>query len=195
MPEFLYNDDQHVYTLDGRPLPSSTGILKAQGFIDTTWYNEDARLRGTYCHLACHLYDKGTLDYDALDDALKPYLDGYIRFIEETGFQVVESEVPRYHPQYLYAGTPDKTGAMNGADALVDLKTGVIQPWTALQLASYEMFFDGPMKRFGVQLTDDGKYKMIPFTDRNDRNIFLSALAIHNWKLNHGGKNGNSQNH
>jgi len=188
MPDFIYNDPQHLYTLDGRPLPSTTGILKAEGFIDDAWFTEDARLRGTYVHLACHLYDKGTLDIDTLDDALRPYLDGYIRFKEETGFQVIESEIPHYHPQYLYAGTPDKIGMMNGTDTLVDLKSGIIQPWCALQTASYEMFFNRPMKRFGVQLTDDGKYKIVPFPDRTDRNIFLSALAIHNWKINHGGK-------
>jgi hypothetical protein len=195
MPGFIYTDENHLYTLDGRPLSSTTGILKAEGFIDTTWYNEDARTRGSYVHLTCHLYDKGTLDIDTLDDALRPYLDAYIRFKAETGFEVVESEVPHYHPQYLYAGTPDKAGTMEGTDTLIDLKTGVIQSWTALQLASYELFYDRPMKRFGVQLTDEGKYKMVPFTDRTDRNIFLSALAIHNWKINHGGKNGNSKSY
>lgn len=187
MPDFSFQPDQHAYILNDRRLPSVTGILKAQGFIDDTWFTEDARLRGTYVHLACHLYDKGTLDIDELDPALRPYLDAYIRFKTETGFQVLESEVPRYHPQYLYAGTPDKIGILNG-DALIDLKSGALSPWTALQTAAYELFFDRPMKRFGVQLTNEGKYKVIPFTDRTDRNIFLSALACHNWRINHGGK-------
>ncbi|MHB8109695.1 MAG: PD-(D/E)XK nuclease family protein [Syntrophorhabdaceae bacterium] len=188
MPEFIFNDDQHLYTLDERPLPSVTGILKSEGFIDDTWFTEDARLRGTYVHMACHLHDMRTLDEDGLDDALRPYLDGYIRFKAETGFTVIESEIPRYHPQYLFAGTPDKIGMMNNSDTVIDLKSGILSPWTALQTAAYELFFDRPMKRFGVQLTDEGKYKMIPFTDRTDRNIFLSALACRNWKINHGGK-------
>lgn len=187
MPEFIFNDELHLYTLDGRSLPSVTGILKQEGFIDDTWFTEDARLRGTYVHLTCHLYDKGTLDEDELSPALQPYLDAYILFKKETGFQVNESEVPCYHPQYLYAGTPDKIGTMNGAAALIDLKSGDIQPWCALQTAAYELFYPNSMKRFGVQLTSEGKYKMIPFTDRTDRNIFLSAMACRNWKINHNG--------
>lgn len=187
MPEFVYNDELHVYTLDGRVLPSVTGILKGENFIDDGFYTEDARVRGTYVHLACHLYDKGTLDQDGLDPSLRPYLDAYIKFKSETGFQAIRSEIPHYHPQYLYAGTPDKIGTMAGSDTLIDLKSGAIEPWCALQLAGYEMFFDRPMKRFGVQLTNEGKYKMTRFTDRTDRNIFLSALACRNWKLNHNG--------
>lgn len=187
MPEFIYNDELHLYMLDGRVLPSVTGILKGELFIDDSFYTEDARIRGTYVHLACHLYDKGTLDLDELDSALRPYLDAYILFKGETGFQVNESEVPCYHPQYLYAGTPDKIGIMAGTDALIDLKSGDIQPWCALQTAAYELFFPKSMKRFGVQLTNEGKYKMTPFTDRTDRNIFLSAMACRNWKLNHNG--------
>lgn len=188
MPELIFDKERHVYSVNGRVLPSVTGILKAEGFIDDTWFTEDARLRGTYVHLACHLYDMGTLDENELDPALRPYLNGYIRFKADTGFEVVESEVPRYHEQYLFAGTPDKIGVMAKADTLIDLKSGLVSPWTALQTAAYELTLDRPMKRFGVQLTDDGKYKMIPFQDRTDRNIFLSALAVHNWKINHGGK-------
>jgi hypothetical protein len=39
-----------------------------------------------------------------------------------------------------------------------------------------------------VNLPGDGTYKVKEYKDRADEGIFLAALAIHNWKKNHGGK-------
>lgn len=157
-----YEDDGHRYTLNGLLLPSVTGILLAEGFIDTTWYTEEARTRGSYVHKARHLDDTGELDESTIDPVIAPYLEAWRRFKRETGFVVEESEVPKAQSSYLYAGTPD----VNGHFPKPEIHKGQI------------------IKRAAVELHDNGTYKLIPFTDRQDANVWLSVLAVHNWKKN-----------
>jgi hypothetical protein len=71
---------------------------------------------------------------------------------------------------------------LNGDLAIPDIKSGAVQAWTGLQLAGYEILCGQRVNRFGVQLTEDGKYKLIPFTDRNDRGVFMAALSTWWWK-------------
>ena len=89
-----FEPDGHIYTSNGQTLPSITQILKAEGFIDTTFYNEWARDKGSMVHLACHYDVTGCLDEDSLDDEIRPYLAGFRRFMAESGFKVDKSEVP-----------------------------------------------------------------------------------------------------
>jgi len=154
----IFNDDGHVYESfsGGLYYGSVTQILKAEGFIDTTYYTEYGRDRGSFVHLACHYDDIGDLDEDTLDPEIKPYLDAYRRFKAESGFVVEQSETPMMSTKYLYAGTPDKIGA----------------------------FPNGNVKRAAVELRNDGSYRLIPYTDRNDVNIWLAVLAVFNWKQN-----------
>jgi hypothetical protein len=151
-----FQEDGHIYTLDGVTLPSVTGILKAEGFIDDGFFDEYSRKRGQYVHRATHLDDMGELDEEMLDPVLAPYLEGWRKFKRESGFIVEQSEVSMCSKTYLYAGTPDVIGH----------------------------FPTGNLKRGAVELHDDGTYKMYPYTDRQDMNLWLSILAVHNWKLN-----------
>lgn len=154
--EIPFIEEGHFYEHEGRRLPSVTGILKAEGYIDTTYYTEYGRERGSFVHLACHYDDIGDLDEDTLDPEIKPYLDAYRRFKAESGFIVEQSEPPMMSTKYLFAGTPDKIGA----------------------------FPAGTVKRAAVELHNDGSYRLIPYTDRNDVNIWLAVLAVFNWKNN-----------
>jgi hypothetical protein len=167
---------------------SVTGILKAEGFIDTQWFTEYHATRGTYVHKACELSDRGELDIDELDPVLVPYVEAWGRFRFESKFQITEMETRLISYTYQFSGKPDRIGILNGSPSIIDLKSGVVQPWTALQLAGYEILKGSPHKRFGVQLKDDGNYKLTEFKDRSDRQVFLSCLAVYYWKQNNGGK-------
>lgn len=149
-------EEGHRYTLGGVPLESVTGILVAEGFIDTAFYTDYGRERGSFVHLARHLDDTGELDESTIDTVIAPYLEAWRRFKRESGFVIEQSEVPMASKTYLYAGKPDVTGH----------------------------FPTGNLKRAAVELHDDGSYRLIPFTDRQDWNIWLSILAVHNWKRN-----------
>jgi hypothetical protein len=199
-----FDPDKHEYWLSegGREvkLPSVTQILADVGILDASEYRTtkkladgrevDARTFGTYVHQACHYDDLGTLDEDTLDAAIKPYLGGYRAFKRDVAFKVLLSEVPSYHPQYRYAGTPDKAGLFERGNicAIVDIKTGAPSPWHRIQLAAYSFIQRwedcAAPGRFGLYLNESGTYKLIEYKDRQDGQIFLSALAVFNWKRN-----------
>lgn len=151
-----FTEEGHIYTADGRRLESVTGILKAEGFIDDRWFTEEARERGSFVHLARHLDDMGELDEESLDPVIVPYLEAWRRFRRESGFVVERSEVPGMSSSYLYAGTPDVIGH----------------------------FPKGNLKRGAVELHNDGTYRLVPFTDRQDVAQWLAVLSCHNWKKN-----------
>jgi hypothetical protein len=152
--------DGHIYTdapVDGvgRVYPSVTTILKAEGFINTAYYDDWSRDRGSMIHLATAYDDQGELDEETLDPVIIPYLEAWRRFRKESGFIPEQIEPPMMSTVYRYAGTPDRIG---------DLPGGI--------------------KRAAVELHDDSSYRLVPFTDRQDVNIWLAALAVHNWKKN-----------
>lgn len=151
-----FTADGHIYTLDGLILPSVTGILKAEGFIDDRFFDDYSRDRGTYVHLATHMDDMGDLDDDTVDPVIVPYLKAWRRFKKESGFVVDQSEISLACKVYHYAGTIDRIG----------------------------YFPAGSITRAAVELHNDDTYKIYPFNDRADKQIWLSVVAIHYWKHN-----------
>jgi len=152
--------DGHIYTdapVDGfgRSYPSVTTILKAEGFIDTRFYDDWSRDRGSMIHLATAYDDAGELDEENLDPVILPYLAAWRRFRKESGFIPEQIEPPMMSNTYRYAGTPDRIGELPGR-----------------------------IKRAAIELHNDGTYRLVPFTDRQDVNIWLATLAVHNWKKN-----------
>ena len=181
----VFDELTHKYFVNGCEYPSVTTVLIAEGFINAEWFTEWSRERGKFAHLCAHLDDTGELDEDTVDPALTPYLEAYRRFKRESGFIVSGSEVQMVNTGYRFAGTLDKIGTFKDATcAIIDLETGGHQPSKAIQTAAYEILKGSPYKRFGLQLKNDGRYKLHPFTDRQDRQIFLSALAIYHYKQN-----------
>jgi hypothetical protein len=156
--EFI--EEGHIYTdapVDGIGVryESVTTILKAEGLIDTRFYDDWSRDRGSMIHLATAYDDRNELDEENLDPVIRPYLEAWQKFRRESGFIPEKIEVPGMSTVYRYAGTPDRIGEL-----------------------------PGKIKRAAVELHDDGTYKLVPFTDRQDMNIWLSVLAVHNWKRN-----------
>lgn len=150
-----FTKEGHRY---GNDLESVTGILKAEGFIDTRFYDDFSRERGEFVHKARHLDDMGELDEESVDPEIAPYLEAWRRFRRESGFIIEQSEVPMMSKTLKYAGTPDVIGH----------------------------FPAGNLKRGAVELHNDGKYRLVSFNDRQDVNLWLSILAVHNAKRNMG---------
>lgn len=173
-----------------------TALLAEAGLIDRTWFSEEGATRGRYVHQACHYYDMGWLDEEVLDPALKPYLDGWVKFLNDTEVKIIWSEERIDNERLGVTGQPDRIIEWPTVGfAVVDIKSGSLSDWTGIQLAAYKLLLlnDGwdtakPLKRFAVNLPGDGTYKVKEYKDRGDEGIFLAALAIHNWRKNHGGK-------
>ncbi|MFA5323951.1 MAG: hypothetical protein WC373_14865 [Smithella sp.] len=155
--DVAFKKEGHVYTSNGKTYPSITQILSAEGFIDTTWFDEWSRDKGSMVHLACHYDVTGELDEESLDPEIVPYLAAFRRFMNESGFKVDKSEVPAINKTYGYAGTPDLIGCFP-------------KPTAA--------------RRFALELTKEGKYHLIPYTNQQDFSIWLTAVAVFHWKNN-----------
>lgn len=168
-----------------------TALLAESGLIDRTWFSEDGATRGTYVHQACHYYDMGELDEDSLDPVLIPYVEGWKKFRADTNVTIAWAEERITDEKLGVTGQPDRLVEWPGVGwAIIDIKSGSLADWTAIQLAAYRLLLPGykNLKRFAVNLPGDGTYKVKEYKDRGDEGIFLAALAIHNWKKNHGGK-------
>lgn len=191
-----FDDAAHRYTLNGVELPSVTHILNdvldEYSDIDPETMRR-AQERGTAVHKTCELYDKDQLDFESLDPVIAPYLEAYIRFLSETGFnpQVIEQSVNSL--KYGYAGTLDRIGAPKRSKNRwqVDIKTSSalgksVGPQTAAyDQAAREGGWIEPkekVQRFALQLKDDGNYRLVPFDSATDFNVFLSALTIYKFK-------------
>jgi len=184
MLEFRLED--HSYWLDGVRLPSVTQVLSEMGFYGdaAAYFTEYSRDRGTYVHKAIQLYEDGELDEESLDPVIRPYLKAWKQFKHDSGFIVSASEKAMASVTYQFAGTVDLLGTFEDTTcAIIDIKTGAVGPVVGLQLAAYEIL-EGThgRKRFALQLKEDGKYKLHQFTNRQDRQIFLSALSVYQWK-------------
>lgn len=155
-----FDREAHIYTRRGVILPSITQILVAEGIIDTSHYTEEGRRRGSMVHLACHLFDTCQISEDEIDAETEPYLRAWISFKRDTGFEVIDSEKPLASKLYGFAGTPDRVGEFPPGSKY------------------------GP--RTAIELHNNGTWKPFPFTDPKDFSLFLSILAVHNWKK--GGK-------
>jgi hypothetical protein len=152
-----FASDTHTFLHNGEVLPSVTQVLKANrmtpdgyAFIDPYYLT-----RGTYIHSATEFYDKGTLDEDSLDEAIRPYLEAYKRFRSDFNGQIVGIEKRLWHPKLKYAGIVDRIIDGNTCYAL-HLKPGNKVP-----------------------------YKLEPIENvRSAFNVFLSALNVYTWRAN-----------
>jgi hypothetical protein len=175
----------HTYS---NGLPSVTQILKSVGLIDTSFYTEEGRQRGTAVHAACEYFDQGDLDESSIDLEIAGYLDAYKAWKAYIGLASSFDwiEVPVSDKAHLYAGTPDRVLTMRPRK-LIDIKTGAFQRWHPIQAAAYIACLDDPFSysRFGLYLQLNGKYSFREFPKvefPRDLSIWQSALNIYYWK-------------
>jgi hypothetical protein len=175
--------EDHIYTVDGVIYPSVTQILQAIGFINTQWFTEYGCERGSLVHKIVHWHLTGELDEATIDPVLQGYFEAWKAFERDTEFKTIDAEKPLFSKEYGFVGTPDNIGIMRDL-CVLDYKSGSLGPVVRLQLAAYEILAEHPLKRFALQLKEDGRYNLKEFKDRQDRKIFLSALAVYQWQLN-----------
>lgn len=193
----------HTYTDElGLIVPSVTGIIDClTDYLGIPEHVLDHKSQiGLAVHKACELYDKGELDWSTVSEVILPYLLAWIKFLEDTDFQVVLNEHIVYHKRHRYAGKLDRVGFIKGRLATIDIKaTVVIGPHVGVQLAGYHEAVnsvrkkaDKSLNRYAVQLKPDGKYRLVPFADKADYSVFLAQLTTYNWKMKHGKLNSES---
>lgn len=183
-----FDETKHQYTENGLIIPSVTQIIEAAGLSDLTWIPkevlEEKSDLGKKVHKTTELYDLGILDLDSLHETLRGYLDSWIKFRKDYGFEPEEIEKQCFHPLYKFAGRVDRVGKR----ILVDIKSGTKQKSHAIQTMGYKILFDcerakseSIKERYAVYLKEDG-YEVEPHKNQNDLNVFLAALTIYNFK-------------
>jgi hypothetical protein len=119
-----------------------------------------------------------------------PYIDGYVKFLNEHHPQLYFSEKKDFHPLFNYAGTIDSGMLFKSKDYIVDLKTSAsIAPYAKLQLAAYTKMYNNNntkkiFNRMIIQLLPDGNYflKTYPVKELSaDFNWFLCKLKSAQW--------------
>jgi len=165
-----------------------TEALKRAGFIDSTFFTPESRERGRLVHQAVHYLNEGDLYWPDVDPAIEGYVRAHERFLKESGFEVIAAEMRVAHPLYLYGGTLDLIGRLNGRLTLVDLKTGKANYWVAYQTAGYAVCIDEPnIDRRALELMDDGTYQLSkPYRDPGDAGVFRAAVVCAWAQRNHG---------
>lgn len=186
MPDIILNDN-HEYFVSGNRVLGVTEILEKAGLIDDTWFTESTRARGEAVHLACHYLDDDDLDWDTVEGEYKPYVEAYKKFLTECKPKWTQIEYKIHNKLYNYCGTFDRFGHLFENYSVLDIKTGLIQPWAALQLAAYAEIMDlkvrtGLVTRYGLNLKKNGTYKLVEYNDRQDIEVFRAALTLVKWK-------------
>ena len=190
-----FNEENHEYFLDGVKVPYSvTQVIEEAGLVDSEYFTEESRQRGNAVHLATQYLDEGRLNWLSVDPRVRPYVEGYQAFVEETGFKLTSIEQMIHDEIYGYAGKYDRTCTLTTSRLLrhdltrpflLEIKSGVYDPSWALQTAAYEAKLFRRHRRIAVQLMLNSRYKLHHFNDPNDIKVFRALITANNWKRNH----------
>lgn len=174
-----------VYTIDGVDYLSTSSVLRLSpwGRLDHVppAALEYGRVRGQYVDEACRMADDGTLDWEALDPKLRPYVGAWDRWKGEAGWVTEATEELVVYSDTRTFGYIDRRGTYGGKLAIIDIKTSVvITDKDHLQVASY-LPLDGSLGLV-VQLTKRG-VAVEHHVDRAEHLSRFKALAAeaHRW--------------
>lgn len=134
--ELTFTPETHVYRHNGIIVPSVSAVIKR--FFSPPGSKNGMEL-GTYVHDTIRLYLDDNLNMERLDPLLTGYLRQFHEFIMTTGFKIEGHDIPFYHAELRYAGTPDLWGILNDRRFVIDIKTGGIAKWHHLQVAAYAL--------------------------------------------------------
>jgi hypothetical protein len=184
----------HVYTHEGRVVPSVTQVLTLAGLDELAHVPRRCLARagalGSAVHQACQFLDEDDLDLDSLDPEIVGYVLGWQRFKQEYDFTPIVIERRGISVgERNYGFCLDRIGIVGEHELLVEIKTGEnpLPSW-AIQTAAYAEAeeFDGA--RLTVHVAADGSYILIPHADQGDFEVWHHALELAWWRLEHGAK-------
>lgn len=180
-------------------LPRVTEVLRTEGISDFSHVPQDimdrAQKFGNAVHKMTELWDKGILNIDILDKNLVPYLEAWKKFKTDYKIYIAPDDDIEKHfvsKKWGFCGTPDRIVYVGQKLTLIDIKSSTsMYASTELQTAAYQILVEENStckvnQRWGVQLKEDGSYKVEPYTEISDKTVFLSALNLYNWKKRKG---------
>ena len=188
-PELTFNEDKHIYRLNGVQIPSVSRIMKPLSAylyrtVDEETLNR-AAVRGTAVHNAIENFTLYGIEDIPAEYA--GYFEAYQRFIEDVKPEILWSEQKIYNKALRYAGTADMCAVIGGRKVLIDFKTSaaVNRMLTGVQLEPYAMAFNTHDIQFDekaiLHLKRNGFYQVIRY-DKNDiesKECFDALLIVY----------------
>lgn len=174
---------------------SVTEILQEVGLSDLSMIPrkvlEKARRRGVGVHewIKLETLSPELLEGVPLPDEIGPYILAWRQWKIESGFKIRSAEQSAVSDLYRFGGTWDLFGEINSREAVVDYKARyAITPEIGPQLSGYEILLDhpGPILRFALLLKPNGTYRFEAFEDPEDRQTFIAANYVAQWRITNG---------
>jgi hypothetical protein len=136
----MLHTDSHRYTglITGKDRPSVTTILAIEGLIEKRFYRDGFSEHGTQVHKLLDAVDKG-LKWKA-PSIYARYVTPYQKMLEQTGIQIIDSEVEVEDVLLGVSGTLDKL-CWHPVDGhgIMDVKVSLMGwvPWVEYQTEAY----------------------------------------------------------
>lgn len=191
LPELTFDDESHIYRLDGNDIPSVSRIMEPL---------KDANYAGISEKTLQHAADKGSSVHNSIENFVKfgiedvapehrMYFNAFLDWWEEAKPIVVGSEIRIYHKILRYGGTIDLLCYIDGKLTLIDFKTtytisdmscGVQLEAYAQALASHGIIVE--QKRI-LHLKKDGNYKLRPYpaNDSQRWRVFGALKCVYDY--------------
>jgi len=186
-----FDAENHVYYADGNRVISVTQVLDRVGAVESDFFTEAHRIRGTLVHLLMHMNNTGVVPNMKLDgypkgavDEAMPYFDQWKRFKKQVRLEIIAAEETVFDPLHRFAGRIDVRGRIGGEEWILDAKSnvsGYLPAWTKWQTAGYAHAQNPvrPARRACVILTPDrfiGPIEFPPSEYIESRDDFLSMV-------------------
>lgn len=183
LDEIVFLAEPHTYHLGGKEYPSVSRVLDSilgDAFEDVPPDRlEFCQGRGNAVHEAAALLIGGELDWSTVDPRIEGYVRAAEKFHQDCPGKIVYTEKRMVSPYLGIAGTPDIVKFLRGRRSLIDYKTSQqMKPRMRLQTAAYMALHNAlyPTQpiydRYGLKLSPDGTYKLIPHEDFDDLAAF-----------------------
>lgn len=180
---FRFNAAAHEYiALDtGEVVPHITGMLtkaldeNGKPWIDDEYFTDESCVRGTAVHDLTLEFDLGALEVETCISPYRGYLLGHVEAMRVLQPQILKVEEAQVHPVYRYAGRTDRVLRMFDAAGVLEVKSGQEHKAHRIQTALQAILECDDLnlpahrvKRWGLYLKANGRYKLVEFKDRRD---------------------------
>ena len=195
-----FNEEKHIYTVDGKVVPSVTDICSPitadhYGSINSAVL-EMASRRGTAVHEATELIDLGAMPED--DPEIDGYVNAYLDFLldYQPRWEYIEwiGHYEDLNYDLNFCGTVDRAGHVGDEFWVMDIKTTASPNKanyiaTCCQTRAYAMMLEthNTPKRKILYLRKDGSYRLVDCEEKeaelglDSYYLFTNLCAVRNY--------------
>jgi len=170
------------------PLPRVTDILRSVGLGPDLSMVPPATLaaaleRGAAVHEAIEAWAYGYLTPDLVPPYAAPYFDAYLKFMAESGAELIAAEIEVVNATWGYRGHPDLVCWIGKTRVIIDAKTGA-DDGVEYQVVAYVDGWNAEHQTEQVvagaclNLRDDGTYRLREIDLNAARPVWYGAVTV-----------------